>query len=973
MIDPERLEDLVAQCIERIETDGLEAVDAVCAHHPEYADAIRADVEAAVRMGLTGPVTSAFETPTRVGPFILMESIGRGGMGVVHRARDTTLDRDVAVKLLRPEFTLFDGAMTRFRREADAIARLDHPGIVRIHGAGIEGGVPWFAMEHIEGANLADIISRRRSSGLDASMPARQGLDGYASLFRSLGHVSTESITWEHAVVEFVRQAAEALDHAHERGVLHRDVKPSNLMLTHQGRVVLLDFGLARRDRSSRLTLSNAQPGSLPYMAPEQLRSDARRIDRRTDVYGLGVAFYELLTRRRPFLDEDAETLRAHILDGSAPPPRQVDASISWDAESVCLKAMDPEPEHRYASAAAMARDLVNVLDGRPITARRAGILRRGRRFVRRHPARAVAIVLAVVLFLVVPAGIAWRESTARRLAERQKEKIRRARDAARAAEREALAEAARAGGAERFLEYLLDNSSGWIWLRDARRSQDVMREARAALRPLALHDARRGRLARSIARNLQLLGLGSEAIEIAGQSVEAFDAADLPIDAADARLDRADYRVHGAVDLGEARADLETALGVFGPRDDFFRTARAHFKLAQIARLEAGTYDANHLAAAADDLDAAKDTPLPDWYALAIETTFALIDLRTIDEARHLLDVVGKRVDDENRTSGSARPASLAVARAELLFATDHATEAKELVEKTIQRLVNDRSRSGALSGLTKGRVGSRLFRWGRRDDAETLLRDAVAETAGWETHRSERARFSCNLASLLSSKGRHGEALRFSREAVRLRSDAHGPTPQAAHCLHGEGRSLVALGRAKEAVEVLEQAAGLYEAAGAGNKVLGFCARDLGEAYRRDGRRPLAVQAYRRAERALDEVKEKTAREALVGVCAQIGRMTMAEGEGEDAVAAFEKARRLVVSLRGENASATCRVSIELGGALTGLGRFDEAETLLLWTQQTLSAKGPAATRDLDRAKAALVKLYTAWKKPDQAARWR
>lgn len=408
--DPDRepagsLAALVATVLARIEERGTSAIEEACLEYPQHAEALRRRIALLRDAGLLVPADSG-GPPKYLGDFELLETIGVGGMGVVYHAVQRALGRDVALKVIRPELLFLPGTRERFARETTIIARLQHPGIVPIYTVGGPDEVPYYAMERVPGCTLAEAlveIGRRPVEGLTGADLARavRTRSKAKSESSEKGSATSSSLfdgTWEQACLRILRQVAEALEHAHGRGVLHRDLKPSNIMLTSGGRVMLVDFGLSHSEHGDDVTRSGERMGSIPYMAPELLDEGARAFERRSDLYGLGVTLYQMLTLRLPFEADTVPAQIAAILEGRPPRPRTFAPRVSWEAETVTLAAIERDPARRYATVADFARDLDNALAHRPVEARRASAWLRTRRWIEHHPGAAAALLLAALV-----------------------------------------------------------------------------------------------------------------------------------------------------------------------------------------------------------------------------------------------------------------------------------------------------------------------------------------------------------------------------------------------------------------------------------------------------------------------------------------------------------------------------------------------------------------------------------------------
>jgi TolB-like protein/Tfp pilus assembly protein PilF/predicted Ser/Thr protein kinase len=301
------------------------------------------------------------------GDYELLEEVGRGGQGVVFRARQKSLNRTVALKIIGLGQWATEAHLKRFRLEAEAAASLEHPGIVPIHEVGERDGSCYFSMKFIEGGQL-DEVARRDP------MPARNA-------------------------VELIAKVARTVHYAHEHNILHRDIKPGNILLDTKGEPHLTDFGLARLvEAGSTVTRTMEVLGTPSYMAPEQAVGNNSEISSATDVYGLGAVLYQLLTGHPPFAGGTTyETIKL-LLDTEPRQPRALNAKIDRDLSTICLKCLEKDPKRRYSSALALAEDLERWLKHEPILARHAGIVTRGKKWVRRNPTGAFLTASLVAL-----------------------------------------------------------------------------------------------------------------------------------------------------------------------------------------------------------------------------------------------------------------------------------------------------------------------------------------------------------------------------------------------------------------------------------------------------------------------------------------------------------------------------------------------------------------------------------------------
>jgi serine/threonine protein kinase len=363
------------------------------------------------------PSAEAFPAEA-LGDFRILREIGRGGMGVVYEAVQRSLGRRVALKVLPFAAALDAKQLQRFKNEAQAAAHLHHPHIVPVYAVGAERGVHFYAMQLIDGQNLAALItglrgpeaasgsgSAPRAPALPAPQPADlPGRDTRPDVSAALStQRSARASEFFRSIARLMAQAAEGLEYAHGLGVIHRDVKPANLLLDGRGNLWITDFGLAQFHADAVLTQSGDLLGTLRYMSPEQAGGQRALIDHRTDVYSLGATLYELLTLRPIFDGADRQALMRQILHDEPPPPRTIDRAIPPELETIVLKAIGKTPVERYATARELADDLQRFLEDRPIRARRPSMVEKTTKWARRHKA---VVVSAFVVLLLSVAGM---------------------------------------------------------------------------------------------------------------------------------------------------------------------------------------------------------------------------------------------------------------------------------------------------------------------------------------------------------------------------------------------------------------------------------------------------------------------------------------------------------------------------------------------------------------------------------------
>src|SRR2546421_5954093 len=353
---------------------------------PSVADGDGSTENVAANDANTAPNVKKAPRPAKTladfGDYELLEEIGRGGQGVVYRAREKSLNRTVALKVIGLGHWATEAHLKRFRREAEAAASLEHPCIVPIYEVGERDGSCYFSMKFIEGGQLDEVVRRE-------PMPVGRA-------------------------VELIAKVARTVHYAHEHHILHRDIKPGNILLDRQGEPHLTDFGLARlMESESTVTRTMEVLGTRSYMAPEQAVGNNAAVSSNTDVYGLGAVLYQLLTGQPPFAGGTTyETIKL-LLDTEPRQPRLLNPKIDRDLSTICLKCLEKHPERRYPSALALAEDLERWLKHEPIQARRTGVLTRARKWVRRKPTSAL-LAACLVVIAAASGWIVWKSELIR-------------------------------------------------------------------------------------------------------------------------------------------------------------------------------------------------------------------------------------------------------------------------------------------------------------------------------------------------------------------------------------------------------------------------------------------------------------------------------------------------------------------------------------------------------------------------------
>lgn len=421
----------LAELIDRLTDRALAGerldLDRLIADHPDHADALRALLPAVGLLGelsrsraagsvATSPLGPAVADGT-LGDFRVVREVGRGGMGVVYEAEQISLRRRVALKVLPFAAVADPRSLQRFRNEALAAAGLDHPHVVKVYGVGCERGVHFIALQYIDGRPLSDLIRERRGQPADPPTPPTATAAADATASYAPGRAAPAKVgrgtsatprgddAYYRRVAEWGVQAADALEHAHALGVVHRDVKPGNILVDGAGKVYVADFGLAKLTADPGVTGTGDLLGTVRYMSPEQAAAKHDLVDHRSDVYSLGVTLYELLALQPAFTGADRQAVLTAVLTSDPAGLRSHDRGIPRDLETVILKAMDKDPARRYPTAKEFAADLRRYLTHESVRAKPPGVIDRVGKWARRHRLTITSIGIGAAL-VILPAGV---------------------------------------------------------------------------------------------------------------------------------------------------------------------------------------------------------------------------------------------------------------------------------------------------------------------------------------------------------------------------------------------------------------------------------------------------------------------------------------------------------------------------------------------------------------------------------------
>jgi tetratricopeptide (TPR) repeat protein len=853
--------------------------------------------------------------------------LGEGGMGVVYLARHQALDRLVALKMLKVGAQIHAADLQRFRTEAEAVARLQHPHIVQIHAVGECNGLPYFTLEYCAGGSLAKKLG-------GTPLPVREA----AQLATTL---------------------AEAIAAAHRRQIVHRDLKPHNVLLTEEGVPKIGDFGLAKKlDAPAQQTHSGAVIGTPSYMAPEQARGERNAAGPLADVYALGAILYELLTGRPPFKAATAWETVCQVVEEEPVPVRRLQPGVPRDLETICLKCLHKDPAKRYAGAAELADDLRRFQEGEPIVARPASLPERTMKWVKRRPALAGLVVALVLLVLWLAAGLAgmtWalvRADRAERLAREDEARAAAAERQAQTDKRRAEEEAANARAVNDFLNDLLGQAD---IANQSNRGGVKERDPNIGIR--------------------DLLGWAAKQIE--------WRLADQPLTEAALRLTiGTTYRALGH--YAEAQPHLERSLGLrsarLGPKHPDTLISKNNLALLYH---DQGKYDqAESLyqeALAAQNAARGPDDPNTLTYQNNLAKLY--LDRGKLDQAEPLLKAV---LDARLRHAQLGPNHPFTVLGQNNLAEVYRQQKKYDQAEPLLKAALVACARSAQLgpdhpySQMSKINLALVYHDQGQYDRAEPLYREVLdAPTATKEPDRPDILTCKNNLGMLYLDRGQHEEAEPLLQAVLDARRAKLPPDhPLTLLSEHHLAKAYQAAGKRDQALSLFRQAAEGVEKRKFQHGQTGRIITDLSACYE-ELRQFAEAESWRRKWLAVVKERDGATSPAYAAELLPLGLNLLLQQKTKEAEAVLQSC----LALRREKepeAWTTFETQSLLGTVLLVQKRYAEAEPLLLQGYEGMKQREttiPSGIRQLRLMQALerLVRLYELTGQKDRADAWR
>jgi serine/threonine protein kinase/tetratricopeptide (TPR) repeat protein len=808
--------------------------------------------------GDPSPGTDSSE-PMRLSDFRILREVGRGGMGIVYEAEQVSLRRRVALKVLPLAATLDPRQLQRFHNEAQAAASLHHTHIVPVYSVGCERGIHFYAMHLIDGRPLSELIHQLRRREQQTAEPAvGEGAERQTTVYQpsaeeavtphptvklagdsTLSPAGRRDREYYRRVAELGVQAAEALDHAHQLGIVHRDIKPGNLLVDGRGNLWVTDFGLAQVQSDTRLTRTGDLVGTLRYMSPEQALAKRVIIDHRTDIYSLGATLYELLTLQPAFGGEDRQELLRQIAFEEPAAPRRLHRAIPAELETIVLRAMEKNPAEGYGTAKEVADDLRHWLEDRPIRARRPSLVQRARKWARRHQALVWSAAICSLGILATMGGsIGWVAGD----------------------------QAARREGIQKVVRVALEDTDHWQRQRRLPEALSAVRRANGLLAGADVGEAMRQEVRARLA-DLELLerverirlengilrqGKADDA-ETDERYRQTFGAAGLDVEALSA--EEAAERIRAstvAAELAAALDDWASARGQVRGEDDPIRK-----RLLRIARLADPDEWRTKMREALErkdrqtlrELAASKDAPLLSPATLVVLGLFLRDDRKNPAQVEAFLRAAQRRHPDDFWLN------SLLV---------EYYYRAGGLPTRKLGSFAAVAVALRPASPRAHNNLGVLLINAGRCDEAIDVLTQATGLDPDYaDAH--------CNIGIALQEKGRLGESIAEYRKALRLEeaADYHA---NLSNCLSKAGRLDEAIDESRAAIRLNKNVAAYHSSFG------------------------LLLNKAGRLKEAIDELRQATRLDKdNPAVFHDLGVFLKANGQPEEAIPAFQAAIRL------------------------------------------------------------------------------